>query len=154
MTPLGKSCLFNQRSVIHEASLFKLITPTNHSCKIKKLVQFGNSKWNSLHVSKLYISLKVKKIWRQRLKILSSHLVVYEEQFLISTQTLWGPARWRTTPPTPPRTLLNICSAGIVSSTGNPEKLVVLGHSCHSSISRKYLRQRVRSETRGKELFH
>lgn len=40
----------------------------------------------------------------------------------------------------PPRTLLNICCTGTESSS----KRVVLGHGCHSSISRKYLRQRVR----------
>ena len=42
------------------------------------------------------------------------------------------------------RTLLNICCAGIDSSSRDPGKRVVLGHRYHSSISRKYLRRRVR----------
>lgn len=40
----------------------------------------------------------------------------------------------------PPRILVNICCPGIDSSS----KRVVLGHRCHSSISRKYFRPRVR----------
>lgn len=56
-------------------------------------------------------------------------------------------------PPPPPWILLNICCAGIHSSSQDPGRRVVLGHRCHSSISGKYLRRRVRDEgARG--LFH
>lgn len=90
-------------------------------------------------------SLNLESIWGQR------HII-----FIPSSCCLWGmilelePDAVRARMVTyyalapPPSILLNICCAGIDSSSRDPGKRVVLGHRCHSSISRKYLRPRVK----------
>ncbi len=87
--------------------------------------------------------LNFESTWGQR------HII-----FIVLSSCLWGTilelgpdsvrARIVTYCIPPPRILPNICCAGIGSSSTDPEKRVVLGHRCHSSISRKYLRPRVR----------
>lgn len=88
-------------------------------------------------------SLNLESIWGQR------HII-----FILLSCCLWGMilelgsdfVRARIVTyynPPPPRILLNICCAGIDSPSRDPEKRVVLGHCCHSSISWKYLRRRV-----------